>query len=173
MKYSIGNIYPNIHPSSYIAPGAIVIGNVELQENSSVWFNAVLRGDNDKITIGKGSNIQDGTIVHSDEGYPTTIHENVTVGHNVILHGCTIMEGALIGMGSTILNGAVIGKGSLVAAGSLVREGMTIEPGMLVAGVPAKAIRQLTENDMERIKSGAFHYVENGKKFRAELKEVD
>ncbi|WP_286178755.1 gamma carbonic anhydrase family protein [Bacillus sp. B4EP4a] len=108
--------YPNVHPSAYIAPGAQLIGNIELKEDTSIWFNAVLRGDNEKITIGKGSNIQDGTIVHVDPGFPIKVGENVTVGHNVVLHGCTVEGGALIGMGATILNGAVIGEGSLIAA---------------------------------------------------------
>jgi carbonic anhydrase/acetyltransferase-like protein (isoleucine patch superfamily) len=145
-----------------------VIGNVELQEDTSVWFNAVLRGDNDKITIEKGSNIQDGVVVHLDEGYPVNVGKNVIVGHNVTLHGCTVEDGALIGMGATILNGAVIGKGALVAAGALVPEGKVIEPGTLAAGVPAKVVRKLTEKNIKRIERGAGHYIENSQMFKSE-----
>jgi carbonic anhydrase/acetyltransferase-like protein (isoleucine patch superfamily) len=160
--------YPNVHSSAYIAPGAQLIGNIELKEDTSVWFNAVLRGDNEKITLGKGSNIQDGTIVHADPGYPVNIGENVTVGHNVTLHGCAVKEGALIGMGATILNGGVIGEGALIAAGALVPEGKVIEPGMLVAGVPAKIIRQLSSEDIERAKEGTLQYVKNGALYKEE-----
>ena len=168
MLYKLKGYEPKVHETAYVAPGAQIIGNVELAENSSVWFNAVLRGDNEKITIGKGSNIQDGTVIHVDPGYPVTVGENVTVGHNVILHGCTVKDGALIGMGATILNGAVIGEGALVAAGALVTEGKVIEPGMLVAGVPAKPIRKLTEANIERAKQGTAHYVQNAALFKSE-----
>lgn len=168
MKYTLNDNMPQVHSSTYIAPGAHVIGNVELQEDTSVWFNAVLRADNDKITIGKGSNIQDGTVVHVDDNYPVTVGENVIVGHNVTLHGCTVEDGALIGMGSTVLNGAVIGAGALVAAGALVPEGKRIEAGTLVAGVPAKTIRKLSDGDIERMKSGAEHYIENSRQFKTE-----
>ncbi|MFE4142665.1 gamma carbonic anhydrase family protein [Peribacillus sp. YIM B13472] len=160
--------YPNVHPSAYIAPGAQLIGNIELKEDTSVWFNAILRGDNEKITIGKGSNIQDGAIVHVDPGFPIKVGENVTVGHNVVLHGCTVEDGALIGMGATILNGAVIGEGSLIAAGALVPEGKIIEPGVLVAGVPAKIIRKLTPENIARAKEGASQYIKNGALYKKE-----
>ncbi|MFE4810692.1 gamma carbonic anhydrase family protein [Peribacillus simplex] len=160
--------YPNVHSSSYIAPGGQLIGNIELKEDTSVWFNAVLRGDNEKITIGKGSNIQDGAIVHVDPGYPINVGENVTVGHNVVLHGCTVEDGALIGMGATILNGAVIGEGALIAAGALVPEGKIIEPGVLVAGVPAKVIRKLTPENIERAKEGTYQYIKNGALYKEE-----
>jgi len=167
MLYEFNGKYPKVHSSAYIAPGTHLIGNIELQEDTSIWFNAVLRGDNDKITIGKGSNIQDGTIVHVDAGKPVYVGENVTVGHNVTLHGCTVKDGALIGMGATILNGAVIGEGALIAAGALVTEGKVIEPGVLVAGVPAKVIRILTPENIERAKEGALHYVNNGALYKA------
>ncbi|WP_338449941.1 gamma carbonic anhydrase family protein [Niallia oryzisoli] len=168
MLHKFKGHYPNVHSSTYIAPGAQLIGNIELKENASVWFNAVLRGDNDKITIGKGSNIQDGAVVHADPGFPVNIGENVTVGHNVVLHGCTVANGALIGMGATILNGAVIGEGSLIAAGALVSEGKVIEPGVLVAGVPAKVIRKLTPENIERGIEGALAYVQKGAVFKEE-----
>ncbi|MGM0875873.1 MAG: gamma carbonic anhydrase family protein [Bacillota bacterium] len=168
MLYKFKEHYPNVHSSTYIAPGAQLIGNVELKENTSIWFNAVLRGDNEKITIGKGSNIQDGVIVHVDPGYPIHVGENVTVGHNVVLHGCTIEDGALIGMGATILNGAVIGEGALIAAGALVPEGKIIEPGVLVVGVPAKVIRKLIPENIERGKEGALQYVKNSASYKEE-----
>ncbi|KKI91485.1 anhydrase [Bacillus sp. SA1-12] len=168
MLYTFKGHSPVIHPSTYLAPGAQLIGNIELKENTSVWFNAVLRGDNEKITIGKGSNIQDGAVVHVDSGYPIHVGENITIGHNVVLHGCTVEDGALIGMGATILNGAIIGEGALVAAGALVPEGKIIEPGVLVAGVPAKVIRTLTSEDIERSKLGAFQYVINAGTYREE-----
>ncbi|SDI15798.1 gamma carbonic anhydrase family protein [Alteribacillus bidgolensis] len=168
MLYKFNESYPKVDSTTYIAPGAHLIGNIELEQETSVWFNTVLRGDNDKIKIGKGSNVQDGTIVHVDEGYPVTVGEYVTVGHNVTLHGCTVKDGALIGMGATILNGAVIGEGALVAAGALVPEGKVIEPGMLVAGVPAKEIKKLSPENIEKSKEGALHYINNGSMFRKE-----
>ncbi|HEU5138360.1 MAG TPA: gamma carbonic anhydrase family protein [Bacillales bacterium] len=168
MKYSLNGKNPKVHSSTYIAPGAHIIGDVELQADTTVWFNAVLRGDNDKITISKGSNVQDGTVVHVDEGYPVKVGENVIVGHNVTLHGCTVEDGALIGMGATVLNGAVVGKGALIAAGALVPEGKVIEPGTLAAGVPAKAVRKLNVEDKERLKQGAQHYIDNGREYKDE-----
>ena len=156
---------PDLHSSVYVAPGAQVIGQVIADQNVSIWFNAVLRGDNEPITIGKGSNIQDGSVIHVDEGYPVIIEENVTVGHNVILHGCTIKKGALIGMGATILNGAVIGEGALVAAGAVVGEGKVIEPCTLTAGVPAKPLKKLSEENIARIAAGADHYIQKGKEY--------
>lgn len=163
MIHSLNGKNPKVHESTYIAPGAHVVGDVELKEDTSVWFNAVIRGDNDRITIGKGSNIQDGVVVHVDEGFPVEVGENVIVGHNVTLHGCTVKDGALIGMGATVLNGAVVGEGALVAAGALVAEGSVIEPGTLVVGVPAKPVAKLDEQKRERIKRGAEHYIENGR----------
>ncbi len=173
MKYSFGNKIPTVHESVFVAPGVCIIGNIEISENCSIWFNAVLRGDNDKISIGKESNIQDGAVIHADPGYPTSIGDRVTIGHNAIIHGCTIEDDVLVGMGATILNGAVIGKGSLIAAGSLVREGMKIEPGMLVAGVPANAIKKLTPEQIGNMQFGALHYVQNGKEFSSKLTLVE
>ncbi|GAB7386586.1 gamma carbonic anhydrase family protein [Bacillaceae bacterium] len=166
MLHRYGDKSPRIHERAYVAPGAQLIGDVTLEENASVWFNAVLRGDNEPIYIGRGSNIQDGVVVHVDPGFPVVVGEHVTVGHNVTLHGCTVEDGALIGMGATVLNGAVIGKGALVAAGALVPEGKVIAPGVLVAGVPARVIRKLTPLDMEKMQQGAKHYVERGKLFK-------
>jgi carbonic anhydrase/acetyltransferase-like protein (isoleucine patch superfamily) len=168
MIYSFQGKSPKIHPTAYIAPGAQIIGDVVIEENASVWFNAVLRGDNDQIRIGKGSNIQDGSIVHTDHGFPVNVEENVTVGHNVILHGCTVKSGSLIGMGATILNGAVIGEGSLIAAGALVLEGRTIPPGSLAAGSPAKVIREVSPENAEALRQGAVHYQEKAAQYKKE-----
>lgn len=165
MLYEFNGENPVLHSSVYVAPGAQVIGQVIAEENATIWFNAVLRGDNEPIRIGKNSNVQDGTVVHVDEGYPVVIEGNVTVGHNVILHGCTIKKGALIGMGATILNGAVIGEGALIAAGAVVGEGKVIEPGALVVGVPGKAIKKLSEENIARMADGATHYVNKGKQY--------
>lgn len=168
MNYTLKGKVPTIHPHSYVAPGAKLIGDVELQEDATVWFNAVLRGDEEKITVGKGSNIQDGCIVHTDPGFPVNVGESVTVGHLVTLHGCTVEDGALIGMGATVLNGAVIGKGALVAAGALVPEGKHVEAGMLVAGVPAKPIRKLSEEQIDGMKRGTQSYIDRGKSYADE-----
>jgi carbonic anhydrase/acetyltransferase-like protein (isoleucine patch superfamily) len=168
MEYSLMGKTPQIHSSVYVAPGSQIIGDVVMEEDSTVWFNAVLRGDNEQIRIGKGSNIQDGTIIHVDTDFPVTVGKHVTVGHNVVLHGCKVDDGALIGMGATVLNGAVIGKGALVAAGALVSEGKVIEPGTLVAGVPTKVIGTLSSEKIERIKSGAQHYIDKGKLYKQE-----
>lgn len=168
MVYTLQGKSPQLHPSVYLAPGAQLIGDVVAEENVTIWFNAVLRGDNDRISIGKNSNIQDGTVVHIDPGYPVYVGQNVTVGHNVTLHGCTIEDGALIGMGATILNGAIIGKGALVAAGALVGEKQHVEPGTLVAGVPAKRVKALSERIIARFQAGSQHYIEKGRLYQAE-----
>jgi carbonic anhydrase/acetyltransferase-like protein (isoleucine patch superfamily) len=168
MIYSFNGKTPKISPTAYIAPGAQIIGEVIIEDDASVWFNAVLRGDNAPIVIGKGSNIQDGTIIHVDPGFPVEIGEYVTVGHQVTLHGCKIEDGALIGMGATVLNGAVIGKGALIGAGSLVTEGKTIGAGVLAAGVPARVIRTLDAHLLQRVANGAKHYVEKAKAYAAE-----
>lgn len=168
MIYTWNGKSPIIHPNTYIAPGAKLIGDVELKEGATVWFNAVLRGDEAKITIGPGSNIQDGCVVHADPGFPVDVGANVTVGHNVTLHGCTVEDEALIGMGATILNGAVIGARALVAAGALVTEEKRIEPETLVAGLPAKAMRQLSQEDIEHMRAGVQSYISRGKQYREE-----
>jgi len=139
---------PQLHPTAFVAAGARVVGAVTLSEGSSVWYNAVLRADGDTITIGAGSNLQDNVSVHVDSGRPVVIGENVSVGHNAVVHGCTIGDGSLIGMGAVVLSGAVIGEGCLIAGGAVVLEGTVVPPGSLVAGVPAKVRREL--NDAER-----------------------
>ena len=166
MNYKLNEIEPKIDPSAYIAPGAHLIGNVELKEEATVWFNAVLRGDEEKIEVGEKSNVQDGVVIHTDPGYPVTIGSNVTIGHNVTLHGCTVENNALIGMGATILNGAVIKEGALVAAGALVPEGKVIEAGTLVAGVPVRTISKIDQNAVSRMIAGAESYVNRGKQYK-------
>jgi carbonic anhydrase/acetyltransferase-like protein (isoleucine patch superfamily) len=149
---------PVLDPSAFVAPGARVIGGVTLSEGSSVWYNAVVRADGDTITVGVGSNLQDNVSVHVDSGRPVVIGENVSVGHNAVVHGCTIGDGSLIGMGSVILSGAVIGEGCLIAGGAVVLEGAVIPPGSLVAGVPAKVRRELTADERAGILRNALVY---------------
>lgn len=156
-----------IHPTAFIAPTASVMGNVSLGEDSSVWYGAVLRGDMAPIVIGARSNLQDGTVVHVDEGEPCTVGERVGVGHRVILHGCTVEDECLIGMGSVLLNGVRIGRGSVVAAGAVVPEGMQIPPGSLVMGVPGRIVRAVDAKLSQRIAETWAHYVEQARDHRA------
>lgn len=156
----------------FIAETATVIGNVRLRSNASVWFGSVLRGDNELIEIGEGSNVQDNCTFHTDPGFPLTIGKNCTIGHNVILHGCTIEDGALVGMGAIIMNGARIGKGCIVGAGAIITEGKTFEANALVLGAPARAIKTLTDEQVKAMTYGAAHYVHNGQRFKAGLKKV-
>jgi len=170
--YELDNISPRIHDSAWVADSAQVMGNVELAENSSVWFGVVIRGDTEVIRIGKGSNIQDGTVMHADIGKPMTVGENVTVGHKVMLHGCTIGDGSLIGIGAVVLNGAKIGKGCIVGAGSLVTEGKEFPDGSMILGSPAKVVRELTEAQQQGLQMSALHYMENARRFRAGLHKI-
>lgn len=172
MKYSLGDKQVRlVGQGHFIAPNAAVIGDVTLQENSSIWFSCVLRGDADRIEIGAGSNIQDGTVMHADPGYPMVVGENVTVGHNAMLHGCTIGDGSLVGINAVVLNGAVIGKGCLIGANALVTEGMEIPDGSMVLGSPAKIIKQLSEEAQLLLQHNADHYVGNAKRFSEQLSE--
>ena len=157
------NSMPRIADSAYVASGAVLIGNVTVGERSSVWFNAVLRGDNEPITVGTESNVQDGCVLHTDPGYPCNIGDRVTIGHNVVLHGCSVGDGATIGMGATVLNGATVGAGALVAANALVLEGFEVPAGTLVAGVPAKVRRELIESDVDRFRQNARGYVKKSR----------
>ncbi|WP_375535425.1 gamma carbonic anhydrase family protein [Alteribacillus sp. HJP-4] len=166
MLYPYKNNFPKLHPTVYIAPGARLIGNITADKNVTIWFNAVIRGDNDQIKIKEGTNIQDGAIIHADPEQPVEVGENVTVGHNAILHGCTVKEGALIGMGATVLNGAVIGEGALIAAGAVVGEGTEVKSNTIYAGVPAKQIKTLSEGNRARLKEGAEDYVLKGKTYK-------
>lgn len=149
---------PKINASAYIAPGAVVVGRVELQENVSIWYNAVVRGDVDSVCIGRGSNIQDGCMLHQNEGAPLVIGEEVTVGHGAILHGCTVGDGCLIGMGAIILTGAKIGPAALIGAGAVVKEGQDIPPGVLAVGSPARVIRSLSEEERKNLRESARQY---------------
>lgn len=150
---------PEVHPDAFVAKGAILVGSVVLKKEASVWYNAVLRADINRITVGERSNIQDGCVCHLENEAGCTIGNDVTVGHNAILHGCTIEDGALIGMGAIILNGAVIGRGAMVGAGSLVRENMIVPPYALVVGIPAKVIRTSDESQYEKHVAWAKKYV--------------
>ena len=166
MILELDNIKPKIHENTFIANSADIIGNVEIFENVSIWFGAVLRGDVEKIVVGKNSNIQDNSTVHTDFGIPCIIGENVTVGHNVVLHSCNISDNVIVGMGSTILNGAKIAKNCLVGANSLVTHKLEYEEGMLILGNPAKIVRILTGEEIEHIIKNANHYVENAKRYK-------
>jgi carbonic anhydrase/acetyltransferase-like protein (isoleucine patch superfamily) len=156
----VGGKEPTVALEAFAAPTSVVIGDVVMAAGSSVWYQAVLRADVGSIVLGAESNIQDNSTVHADPGFPVTIGERVSVGHNVVLHGCTVEDDVLIGMGATVLNGARIGTGSLVAAQALVPQGMQVPPGSLVAGVPAKVKRRLTDEELEGIKLNAAVYVE-------------
>ncbi|QIK96664.1 gamma carbonic anhydrase family protein [Sphingomonas sp. HDW15A] len=167
--YAIDDVAPTLGPGAWAAPSADLIGDVRLGEGASVWFGAVIRADNTRIEVGAKSNIQDGAIGHSDPGSPLTIGAGVTVGHQAILHGCTIGAGALIGMGATILNGATIGERCLVGAGALVTEGKSFEAGMLIVGVPARVVRLLTEQELAGLQLSAEHYAEKAARYARSL----
>jgi len=168
MIYTFKNAVPVVHPTAYIADGAKVIGDVHIGENSSVWFNAVLRGDLEPIRIGSGTNIQDGAIGHTSQNFPLIVGNGVTVGHAAIIHGCTIGDGALIGMGALVLDGAEIGEYALIGAGTLVTENTKIPPYTLVLGRPGKVVRELTENDLQRMTGGAGRYREKALEYAPE-----
>ena len=173
MIYELNGKKPECHGDHWIAESADVIGNVVLGDQVSIWFNAVLRGDNDPITVGRASNIQDGSVLHTDIGSPLTIEAGVTVGHKVMLHGCTIGKNSLIGINSVVLNGARVGKNCLVGANSLIPEGKEIPDGSLVMGSPAKVIRQLDERAIEGIRISSQNYIANYKRFRKSAKIIE
>ena len=170
--YELDGVAPRIADTAWVADSAQVMGNVELGEQSSVWFGTVIRGDTEIIRIGARSNIQDASVLHADIGKPLTIGADVTVGHKVMLHGCTIGDGSLIGIGAVVLNGAKIGKGCLVGAGSLVTEGKEFPDGSMIMGTPAKVVRQLSPEQLQGLLSSAEHYVDNARRFRAGLHKV-
>mgnify|MGYP000005421211 CR=1 FL=1 len=172
MLYSLDGTVPTSAASAFLAPGARVIGDVRLEADVSVWFNAVIRGDNDSIVVGAGSNVQDGAVLHVDPGFPMRIGTNVTVGHKAMLHGCTIGEGSLIGMNAVVLNGAVIGRNCLIGANALVTEGMEIPDGSLVLGSPAKVRKTLDAEAIEGMHAGARSYVKKIAGYRATLAVV-
>lgn len=156
----------------WTAPTAVLIGNVILQENASVWFGCVLRGDNEQISVGESTNIQENCVLHTDPGFPLTIGSGCTIGHKAMLHGCTIGDNSLIGMGATVLNGAKIGKNCLIGANALVSEGKEIPDNSMVIGMPGKVVRELDEAAIAGLKASALHYVANAKRFATGLKEV-
>jgi carbonic anhydrase/acetyltransferase-like protein (isoleucine patch superfamily) len=170
--YQIDQKTPQIAASAWVAPNATVIGDARLGDNVSIWWNAVLRGDNDPIHIGANSNIQDGSVLHTDEGVPMHIGANVTVGHMVMLHGCTVGDNSLIGIGSVILNRAVIGKHSIVGANTLIPEGKVFPDGVLIVGSPGKVVRELSEEEKARLQKSADHYVDNTRRYANRLVEL-
>ena len=165
MIYALDGIAPEIDPSAWVADTAVLIGKVTLEAGANIWFGAVLRGDNEEIRVGHGSNVQENSVLHTDMGYPLVIGANCTIGHKAMLHGCTIGEGSLIGMGATILNGAKIGKGCLIGAGALITEGKEIPEGSLVRGAPGKVVRQLDAEAQARLLKSAAGYQSNARRF--------
>ncbi len=172
MIYKLGDKSPKIATSCFVAPSADLIGSVIMHNNASVWFNCVIRADNEPINIGENSNVQDGSILHVDDGFPISIAKDVTVGHKVMLHGCSIGEGTLIGMNAVILNGAKIGKHCLIGANALITEGTDIPDGSMVLGSPAKIVKELDEKTQIMLKMGAAHYTQNSAAYLANLKEI-
>ena len=170
--YELDGVAPRIPETAWVADSAQVMGDVELAEDVSVWFGVVIRGDTETIRIGARSNIQDASVLHADVGLPLIIGDDVTVGHHVTLHGCTVGDGSLIGMGAVVLNGAKIGKGCLVGAGALVTEGKEFADGSMIVGSPARVIRQLTPEQLDGLKLSARNYVENARRFRIGLHKI-
>lgn len=171
--YRLDDRVPRIDPSAYVAPGAQLIGLVELAAGASVWFNAVLRGDNEPIVIGPDSNVQECAVLHTDPGSPLVLGRGVTVGHQVMLHGCTVGDGSLIGIQAIVLNDVRIGRECLIGAGALIPEGREIPDRSLVLGSPAKVVRTLTDEDVARLHAGAAHYAQRAASYRASLVAVD
>jgi carbonic anhydrase/acetyltransferase-like protein (isoleucine patch superfamily) len=171
--YRIGGKSPQISDTAYVAPGATLIGQVNVAAGASVWFGAVIRGDNEPIHIGEACNVQEGAVLHTDPGFPLTISSNVSIGHQAMLHGCTIGEGSLIGIQAVVLNGAVIGKDCLVGAGAIVTEKKVFPDRSLILGAPAKVVRQLTDEDVARLMDNANSYAERAANYATELERVD
>ncbi|SDY92720.1 Carbonic anhydrase or acetyltransferase, isoleucine patch superfamily [Jannaschia faecimaris] len=172
MIYELDGVCPTVDETAWVAPDANIIGDVTLAAGSSIWFGTTIRGDNDPIAIGANSNVQENCVLHTDVGFPLTVGANVTVGHKATLHGCTIADGALIGMGATVLNGAVIGEGCLIGAGALITEGKVIPPGSLVMGAPGKVVRQLDQAALDELLASAEHYRQNAARFAKGLRAV-
>jgi carbonic anhydrase/acetyltransferase-like protein (isoleucine patch superfamily) len=170
--YELDGIQPTLGQGAWVADSATVIGNVVLEEGANVWFGAILRGDNEVMRIGKNSNVQDGCVLHSDAGVPLTLGEGVSVGHQVMLHGCTIGAGSLIGIQAVVLNHAKIGKNSIVGAGSVVTEGKEFPDNSLIIGAPAKVVRTLDEAQVKKINAIAQHYVDNARRYAKGLKKI-
>ncbi|MYN08395.1 gamma carbonic anhydrase family protein [Pseudoduganella aquatica] len=170
--YQLGEHAPEIDASAFVADTATLIGKVTLHANASVWYGTTIRGDNERITIGENSNVQENTVMHTDMGFPLTLGKNVTVGHQAMLHGCTVGDGSLVGIGAVILNGAKIGKGCLVGAGALVTEGKEFPDNQLIIGAPAKAVRTLTAEDAAKLLGAADGYVKRGLQYKTQLKKI-
>ena len=170
--YELDGVAPQLGTGAWVADSAQVIGNVQLGENASIWFGAVLRGDNETMTIGRNSNVQDQSMLHSDPGSPLTVGENVTIGHQVMLHGCTIGDNSLIGIQAVVLNNAKIGRNSIVGAGSVVTEGKEFPDNSLIFGSPAKVMRTISDEDAARLRHGSEHYVENAVRYAKGLKKI-
>ena len=173
MEFELGGLRPQVHPDAYIAPTAVLIGDVHIAAGASVWFGAVLRGDEAPITVGEGANIQDNVVVHCAENLPTIIESNATVGHSAQLEGCVVEQGALVGMGATMLQRSRLGKGSMLAAGAVLQEGEHIPPGQMAAGVPAKIKKPLDGSSQRWVATSAQHYRDRAIRYRAELRSTE
>ncbi|TWC37075.1 carbonic anhydrase/acetyltransferase-like protein (isoleucine patch superfamily) [Pseudomonas sp. SJZ079] len=173
MKYRLGQSHVEAHPQSWVAPNATLVGKVRLESGASVWFNAVLRGDNELIHIGEQSNVQDGTVMHTDMGFPLSVGKGVTIGHNAMLHGCSVGDYSLIGINAVVLNGAKIGKYCIIGANTLIAEGKEIPDGSLVVGSPGKVVRELTDAQKQMLEASAAHYLHNAQRYARDLVEQD
>jgi carbonic anhydrase/acetyltransferase-like protein (isoleucine patch superfamily) len=171
--YQFADRKPVIDASAFVAAEATVIGDVVLAEDASVWHGVVIRGDNARITVGKGSNVQDGAVLHADEGCPLTIGDNVTVGHQAMLHGCTIGEGSLVGIQAVVLNNVVIGKNCLIGAGAIITEGKQFPDNSLIVGAPARLVREMSPEQVLKVGENARHYAAHQKEYRSKLRRVD
>ncbi len=171
--YRLGEHEPEVPASCWVAPSATVVGRVKLGEQCSVWFGAVARGDSDQLTLGDRVNVQDNAVLHADTGFPLVIEDDVTIGHQAMVHGCHVEQGCLVGIQAVILNGARIGAGSLVGAGALVTEGKVFPPRSLIVGSPAKLLRELTQEESARLLQSAAHYARNGARYGAELEKME
>jgi len=172
MIYSLGTAVPQLLGNNYVAPNATIIGNVVLGRNANVWWNVVIRGDNDRITLGENVNIQDGSVLHTDEGVSLTLENDVSIGHMVMLHGCTVKEGSLIGIKAVVLNHAIIGRECLIGANSLIPEGKVIPDRSLVVGSPGRVVRQLSDDEVKMVRWISQHYVENAARYLTGLKVI-
>lgn len=170
--YQLGDVSPRLAPTAYVAPSASIVGRAVLGDHSSVWFGATLRGDNELISIGDGSNVQDGAVMHTDPGYPLLVGNNVSIGHQAMLHGCTVGGGSLIGIQSVVLNAAIIGKGCLVGAGAVITERKSFADGTLILGAPAKVVRELTDEERENLVKVAANYAARGAYYRQNLRRI-
>lgn len=171
--YRIGSRRPVVHPGAYVSTEAVVIGDVEIEDGASIWPGAVIRGDNEKITIRRDANVQDGAVIHGDPGFTVVIGEGVSIGHQAMLHGCTVGQNCLIGIQAVVLNGAMVGSNCLVGAGALIGEGKSFPARSLIIGAPAKVLRELTDEDIAKLRANAIDYRERGMNYSRELDRID